>query len=104
MPPLIATTIHDGVVVLPLYGVILLSRHVHRHSDSTKPSVVTDFVTSFHNSSTSQGITLPEPERACPPDLRLQGGNVAPCATRRPSPSATAGPRLQSPAWNHDAS
>ena len=29
------TTIHDGVVVLPLYGVILLSRHVHRHSDST---------------------------------------------------------------------
>src|SRR5206468_8513025 len=39
MPPFKVTTIHDGVVVLPLFGVILLSRHVHRLSGSTKPSV-----------------------------------------------------------------
>src|SRR5262245_29157225 len=66
MPPVITTTIHDGVVVLPLYGVILLSRHVHRLSDSTKPSVVTDSSQAF----TTQALRTESPCRDQSGDAR----------------------------------
>ena len=95
----------------PRWGGRLATLRGHPSKSSRPPTLRLDktfgchrFVTSFPNSSTSQGITLPELERGCPPDLRLQDGNVAPCATRRPSRSATAGPRLQWPACNRDAS
>src|SRR5690242_18407510 len=97
MPPFNLPTIHDGVVVLAEDGVILPSRHVHQHSDSTKPlsshgsSKTLSRQNPFASPLTSLARERPEPAA----DRRCRDGSVAHFATRRPSPSTVGGPRRQ---------
>src|SRR5437899_2897814 len=104
MPPFKVPTIHDGVVVLPLFGVILLKSSRPPALRLDKTLVITDSSKRLHDQNIFRIITSRGPGRVCPGGLRCPGGSVDRCATRRPSPSAADGQRPRWLAWILDAS